>query len=177
MKIPLFLATVCLAALPQFVNADSHFELWKVYAGLTNLDQFQRRGSPDAAAYAATDIRRAARANAKSGTELPDVTLIECKKGLEFGVGYFVQPQHTNFVTFDLTWEYLHLKDSRGTDHHTESVVQRKQTSEFWDLKLHVWSLKEADLVDGDIAVLLHDDERLFLRHVFQIRDCDPLEQ
>ncbi len=57
-----------------------------------------------------------------------------------------------------------------------ESVVHRKDTSESWDLKLHVWSLKEADLVDGDIVVLLHEDERLLLRHAFQIRDCDPLE-
>jgi hypothetical protein len=57
-----------------------------------------------------------------------------------------------------------------------ESVVQRKETRESWDLKLHVWSLKEADPVDGDIVVLLHDDERPLLRHFFQIRDCDPLE-
>ena len=176
MNIRLFLATVCLAALPQLVTADSHFELWKVYAGLTNLDQFRRRGSPNAAAFAATDIRRAARANARSVSELPDETQIECKKGVEFGVGYYVQPQHTNFVVFDMTWECPHLKDSRGADYHMESVVHRKDTSESWDLKLHVWSLKEADLVDGDILVMLHNDELLFLRHVFQIRDCDPLE-
>ncbi len=87
MTIRLFLATGCLAALPQLVTADSHFELWKVYAGLTNLDQFHRRGSPNAAGFAATDIRRVARANAKSDTELPDETPIECKKGVEFGVG------------------------------------------------------------------------------------------
>jgi hypothetical protein len=175
MRPRLFIVAICLTALPQLVTADSHFELWKVYAGLTNLDQFRRRGSPNAAAFAATDIRRAARANAKSGAELPDETPIECKKGVEFGVGYYVQPQHTSFVSFDMTWEYPHLKTSRDADRDTESVVQRKDTSEAWGLKLHVWSLKEADLVDGDIVVMLHDDERLLLRHAFQLRDCDPL--
>ncbi len=177
MRPRLFIVAICLTALPQLVTADSHFELWKVYAGLTNLDQFQRRGSPSAASFAATDIRRVARVNAKSDTELPDETIIECKKGVEFGVGYYIQPQHTSFVVFDMTWEYPHLEGSRGADHHMESVVQRKEASESWDLKLHVWSLKEADLVDGDIVVMLHDDERLLLRHIFQIRDCDPLEQ
>jgi len=175
MRPRLFIVAICLTALPQLVTADSHFELWKVYAGLTNLDQLPIRGSRKAAAFAATVIRRAARANAKSGAELPDETPIECKKGVEFGVGYYVQPQHTSFVVFDMTWEYPHLKDSRGADHHMESVVQRKETSEAWDLKLHVWSLKEADLVGGDIVVMLHEDERLLLRHIFQLRDCDPL--
>jgi hypothetical protein len=158
---------------PLLAGADSHFQLWKVYVGMTNLYDFYRPGSPLATTMEAKDIRVKARSNIDDGVVLPDKTPIASESGVQFGVGYYVRPQHTNFVSFDLTWLYPHLKQYKGADHHTEPVVHRKTPSDQWPLKLHVWDLTSEDLIDGDLVLSLHNEEHLFLRHIFEIRGCN----
>jgi len=153
----LLLAIFLISAYFPPASANSHFQLLKVYAGSFSQD---------------IKLRRLARKNVRNGVIVPDFTIIECTKRVWFGVAFYISPHQANTVSFQRTWYYPHYRDSTGANHHTHSTIYRKTVMQTHGLKKLGWHLDRDEMVDGDITLLLHNDNYVFLRHVFRIRGC-----
>ncbi len=170
----LLVLLVLFAANSSPAEAKSHFQLWKVYAGKTDFDYYRRPGEP--LVREGSEVGRQASRNAYNNVVLKNTTNLVCERGMQFGVGFYIKPQHSNFVSFDRVWYYPHLEGIRGSDRETKSVVHRKSPRERYGLRFLVLRLKDEDLIDGSITLLLQNDEHVFLRHTFEIRGCDLLK-
>ncbi len=96
-------------------SADPQFELWKAYAG--------SRHSTSLSAFL---IEIKARNNERHDVIVPDTTVIECNKSTWFGVGFYIRPDRTNYVSFEHTWYHPHLASEDGAREQTHSVVYRR---------------------------------------------------
>ncbi len=102
------------------------------------------------------------------------VSVVECKATMRFGVGYFVQPIRTNFVSFTFTWHHPHFVDKDGrTSVERNHVIRQPPNTRVMGLQFLTWRLEPSELLDGDFVLEVRDKERLLLAHKFEVRGCD----
>lgn len=91
--------------------ADSHFQLWKVWAGA----QVSRRA-----------MQQSARSSVRKGIVVADISEIECKKKFKIDIAFYVIPQQIRYVSYDYTWSHPgNFHEDGGTDHTYSKVIRR----------------------------------------------------
>ncbi len=165
--LPLFLFS-------QGLADDSELRLFKTYAGETSFDLIQLETKRLDQSAGAVRIRREAQKNYDDKLTIPDRSSIPCEKGIQFGVVYLVGPRHLNYVSFDGTWSFPHLKETKPAGTANRNVVLRKDPSESFRQQVFLWKLANDELVDGEIKLMLRKGQRVLLEHTFEIRGCNP---
>jgi len=153
---------VLISAFSISAKADSQFELYKAYAGIR-----------DSTSLSFFTVEAKAHNNERQGLTVPDTTVVECKKSTWIGVAFYIRPERTNYVSFEQTWYHPHLQLKDAAREHTYSIMYRRAPGQKLELQWLGWELRNKELIDGDIVLVLHKDKRVLLRHEFQIRGCD----
>jgi len=152
------LALLSVLTVPGQAVADYNFEIAKAFAGAYSTDK-----------QLGDQMQR----NVRSREPIPEYSVIECKRGQRFGVGYVIVFSSTAPANFEVVWEYPHLSEVEGDSREVRQVTHRRPRKYAYDFDAEVRVLKKKHLIDGDFVVTLRRDEKILLRHVFHIRGCD----
>ena len=152
------LALLCVLTVPDQAVADDNFEIAKAFAGAYSTDK-----------QLGDQMQR----NVRSKEPIPEYSVIECKQGQRFGVGYVIVFSNTAPANFEVVWEYPHLSEVEGDLRDVHQVTHRRPKKYAYDFGAEVRVLKKKHRIDGDFVVTLRRDEKILLRHVFHIRGCD----
>ena len=155
--------------------ADEEFWLWKVYAGeiyyssATYQDDYS-----EPATRLPAPIRREIERNRKENAVVSDLSVINCGSNRNFGIVYYVIFDKARIANFDLTWYFPHLEKEKGKASRSQKITARlSDKKRRWQLYKAFWDLEKDELKDGDFALILHHDDKVFVHHVFQIRGCE----
>lgn len=160
MRQSILLAAGLLIASALSAGEDTGFWLYKAYAGTIDT----RRAL----------ARRKALNNVRDGVNVPDATVIQCKVGMMFGVGYLVVPSTTDYAGFRYTWHHPHFLDRDGKTELSHHVALRHSYQRVMGVQFLTWQIEPSEAKDGDFLLEVEDEERLLLRHTFLVRGCRP---
>lgn len=118
------------------------------------------------------DFDRAVSRNLKKRAEIPDATQIDCEPGERYGLGVIVSVPGKQFVAFETTaiWRDLDDYDAPRRSHR-EHALNKKE----FGTRRFFFKMRDGDR-DHDMTFVIHDGNRVFLRHRFLIRGCPQTE-